>query len=401
MTKIIVIKGGEGSGFYGHAGRPGLVGGSRSVGEDEVWFPTYNPTLVPGESPYGAEIAESLKKHSTTGVTTGRDEGASYFLDWELSKIMTTDSMLDWSTMDEDERAKVKDAIVTEISKETGVKYETVNQLVKQWAYTSNGTKMGALSFQEAVAEEFGTELSDFQKTQIGWIRDKYGNWHKDYDIEYGKAWDHYDDERVKAIKKVSILEDRGETDTERYRGLQAVAGWNSMDIHKAATSDAWWEASKSVYNESTAIPIASRAEERAIARAMYDITQRQLENYGYSPDDYVKLYRGFGSQGGKGWQARDKPAYYGNTIESWSVSPMEAANFGKVTISIAVPRSTVFCTARTGLGCMSEGEYVIFGNLDYHEVYVEQGNMGDESLPLWIQEQDDFMNAENMLDAM
>lgn len=57
MKVVIRVKGGEGSGFYGHSGRPGLVGGSSPAGSSEFellntahQLPPHNPAIPGGTS---------------------------------------------------------------------------------------------------------------------------------------------------------------------------------------------------------------------------------------------------------------------------------------------------------------------------------------------------------------
>ena len=118
----------------------------------------------------------------------------------------------------------------------------------------------------------------------------------------------------------------------------------------------------------------------------MYDNTQSWISERGLGPDDTVRLYRGISTGGGRvDEHAMFKQAeggnmpYNGNAIESWSISKAVARNFveqgggiGAVVVA-DVPVRNIISTARTGFGCISEGEMVIFGNIPGSQVLVDQ----------------------------
>ena len=51
------------------------------------------------------------------------------------------------------------------------------------------------------------------------------------------------------------------------------------------------------------------------------------------------------------------------NALESWSFDPDTAAGFGDLVLQVDVPASRVISTARTGLGCLHEYEFVLIGS--------------------------------------
>lgn len=73
------------------------------------------------------------------------------------------------------QRMAAKEAIISELSKRTGISEEDVNAFIKQWAYTSNDNDMRSLMIQKDAAELFGVELSDFTKERIRFVQDEYG----------------------------------------------------------------------------------------------------------------------------------------------------------------------------------------------------------------------------------
>jgi len=115
----------------------------------------------------------------------------------------------------------------------------------------------------------------------------------------------------------------------------------------------------------------------------MYDETQQRLIADGVP--ETVRLYRGVSFDLG------DEPAWTHdgivdvgtNAMSSWSVDGTTARNFayggkGKrgFVLMMDVPRSRILSTARTGFGCLPEGEFVVLGNnADTAKVSFRQGD--------------------------
>jgi len=95
----------------------------------------------------------------------------------------------------------------------------------------------------------------------------------------------------------------------------------------------------------------------------MYDNTQKQLADAGFGPNETVRLYRGLKFDGEPTWKNGDVVEYKGNAIESWSVGQDTAREFGYIAVA-DVPRTSIFSTARSGFGCLSEGEVIVFGSI-------------------------------------
>jgi len=129
--------------------------------------------------------------------------------------------------------------------------------------------------------------------------------------------------------------------------------------------------------------PLLPRNQERAIIRAMYDRTQEDLKMAGYEPNDTVTLCRGVKSDAHV--YNLGTSSYNGNAIESWSTSAWAAGKFAGAedspsartkygaVLSIEVPIGNIISTCRTGFGCLTEGEFVIAGNIPGSEVYVSK----------------------------
>lgn len=69
-------------------------------------------------------------------------------------------------------------------------------------------------------------------------------------------------------------------------------------------------------------------------------------------------------------WKKGDVFDYNGNAIESWSASPNIARDFGRA-LMMDVPVKNIVSSARTGLGCLSEGEFIILGSIPGQRVEV------------------------------
>jgi hypothetical protein len=104
----------------------------------------------------------------------------------------------------------------------------------------------------------------------------------------------------------------------------------------------------------------------RLVARAMYENTQEQFRAAGIT---HISLYRGmnfYGTPPAWALQAeRDGRAYLElQPMNSWSNAKAIANRFGSWIFQIRVPVERVHSTARTGLGCLDEQEFVVFNGL-------------------------------------
>jgi hypothetical protein len=117
----------------------------------------------------------------------------------------------------------------------------------------------------------------------------------------------------------------------------------------------------------------------QSILRAMYDATQKDLADAGYSPDDRVFLQRGVSmdpTDAVKGLQSGDVIRCESNPLESWTVSNNVAFDFGQAgpttygaVISTYVRVGDILSTPYTGLGCLREGEVVVLGKPRYASI--------------------------------
>jgi hypothetical protein len=304
MKLKVRFKGGTGSGHHGHAGRPGLVGGSQ-----------------PGEGidPYPGAAPDRLIQNPWD-----EDRKALEFLDDELFQMQVDyeDSTGFYEDDDptysgnypEDQRhvshndatpihkKQIKHGIVAELADRTDLPYDTVNDLVANWAKTSNGSDLRALLLQQDFAEELGLELSDWQVEEI-----------------------------AKLVKEAEFSSPAVRNITEKWHRL---------------------------YPEET---------QRKFARAMYDLTQEELVgNYNIDTIKLFRGFD-TGADEPKSQFVPPEDSiigYFGNALESWTADYDTAKGFGNTIITMNVPVENIIGTCRTGFGCLTEGEFVIAANV-------------------------------------
>jgi hypothetical protein len=372
----IVLKGGAGSGDHGHAGRPGLVGGSASGPQVN----TTNPDIGKGWEDLSdlraiAKLSNirDRENRALSALETLRDYGAeAKLLDYDLDTYVPSDNYgdadftediggLSWQDASVEVREIAKDNIVTALSEKSGLDYDLSNSIVAQWAATSNGYSYASMSLQQAASEEFGMEMSAWQELNFDRIATK------------NKAYAAFKD----------ILAASGEEFDQKANGWQtfvevrklvpgAQASW-LLTFVKAEAIERKMKAGEEVaddvavnsFTHNDFLPLTDRQTERKALRTMYEHTQETLGNKGYGPDSEITVYRGY-SNDKEPYAPSDignKVVYRGNVMESWSLSPEVASEFGNIIIGTKVKARNVLSTARTGFGCLTEGELVILGN--------------------------------------
>ena len=304
-----VLKGGAGSGNWGHAGRPGKLGGSAP------------------KSGMGAAMSlrtgrNADQRRAMSKPTVAPDLNASSSIDMEPAAYNMYAAGLSTPTYSDSSvygvpgwpnnvRGDVKNDICNKLSEATGLSYEAVNETIHQWAESSNNKDMRSLSMQEAAARVFGTELSDWQKSRVAIVNDP----------TYGYS---------------------GENKRPMFDG----GDYASPKYHPYPTP---------------------QAAQDAFIKAMHTETQRMFEAAGVKT---VKLYRGT-----RPWDAvkaeqdpfytlskGDKVNVKSNAMESWTIDPKVAHQFGENIIMAEVPVSRIVASARTGYGCLNEYEFVVLG---------------------------------------
>ena len=332
----IAIKGGPGSGNYAHAGRPGLVGGSSTAGGTAF--------AGVGFKPGGLNPNKEYAKESNTNANTFLSAGlpnATGFL---------SSSYTGWSAATTGTRSAIKAGICVDLAGRTGLYQAEVNELIEQWSKTSNDNDMRAFALQMAAAEELGIELSPWQQGSIDAVAAEAE------EVASKMAWEMFDKPTEEDYQLV--LEQLYSVNP----GLGAPTQ-QTMDNNKA------------------------------IIRAMYDNTQAALKDAGFQPDDTIRLYRGFhrSAESVGDWKPGDIVDYQGNAIESWSVSRDSAAVFGRtqgekqgIVVAMDIPVRNIVGSARTGFGCLTEGEFVIAGNIPGSQARVEGVSVPQRNVQLF-----------------
>lgn len=269
------------------------------------------------------DLAPEMRDYDSTGV--GEDQRAHAALNEGLPNA--------WQFTGYDERGQIKDGIVENLSAKTGMGYDETNRAIAQWSETSNDTDMRSLSLQEAAAEEFGVDLSDWQQKNIR-------------KLEVDRDW------AIKDQEGLGFPEDRVGMARAYQPELFSVIEGNSLP--------------------------EVRARERKFINVMYQETQASLADAGYKPTDFIKLYRGFDiTKDIISAKSRPDPGetvtYIGNPMESWSASKRTASGFGNTTISMWVPVANIVGTSRTGFGCVREGEYIVMAADENQGIIVER----------------------------
>ena len=197
------------------------------------------------------------------------------------------------------ERGRIKDQIGSELSNDTGIDYDTVNSVIRQWSETSNDSDPNSLAVQQEASKMFGSPLSSWQQAQIA--------------------------------------------DFEKNGGMAYING-SLVDLPAGPVEPT----------------MASRAQIRSILNAMYENTQTRLAEAGFP--EYITLRRGVSQVS---MPIGTKQNVYTNTLSSFTsstgITPL--FSYGGVVIEMQIPRSRILSTARTGLGCLAEAEFVIIGN--------------------------------------
>lgn len=354
--KIVIKKGGPGSGHFGHRGRQGKIGGSMPSG--------LRAAKVAGHANIfdGYEGGRLVEDVLTLNVKGGRFINAT-----------------------DEERSLVKSVNVAELSRRTGISEPHVNDILKDWAVSSNDNNLSMLLLQEAAAEELGVEMGDWQKAKLDELyqyQDKDAEWFSRRSRDATMDLQEIDRDWNKGIK---AARERGEY-SEWYA---AHRNEYAKKREAAAALETKYEKEYGLFHAGLYDPGPLSMEQRkSFIGEMYSWTQNDLSVLGYMPDpnEQVTLFRGI-NRDYLPYKKNDVVSYKGNAIESWSLSDRSAADFAfnsqsgtGLVMAITVPRRNIISTAVTGLGCLSEGEVIISGTIDGHKVRIYDIMQFDEA---------------------
>ena len=161
---VVIHKGGKGSGHFQHAGRKGQVGGS-----------------IPDK---GASISRSFSNGILINYFThlGKDKTLE-MVQRKVANSQMADKGIALASMSkyyEDDIWFLKAQTVAYLAADTNVEYDEVNDVIANWAISSNDSNIESLLSQQAVDEEFGldVELSEWQKKKLEMI-ESYGQYER------------------------------------------------------------------------------------------------------------------------------------------------------------------------------------------------------------------------------
>lgn len=335
---LLARKGGPGSGNWGHTsfqrmgeGRggsdpAGTAGGAlMAMGLDRS-------STVDERRAASEQFRGALKKKPYLGkgaprgkAPTGPNES------YAKASAMLMDGLPgdDWQDPSKDARRAAKAQLVQELSDRADVPYDTANSFIKQWSHSSNDHDMRSLAMQRDAAQTYGVPLSRFQRGRI----------------------DQLDQERE---SRVQSLVDQGMSRRDALSQLQ-----NS-------------------YGNARLFPLHSADDQSRLLSSMYEYTQETLADAGFKPGDTIRMMRGvrlFNDEVA-GLKNGDNITVVGNAMASWALSSpggkhvaenfMGSSHGGKtaVVLQMDVPIELIAGSARSGYGCLKEGEFIILNSL-------------------------------------
>jgi hypothetical protein len=310
-----------------------------------------------------------------------------------------TDSLDDLYESNDQTRADIKEQIADTLDHETGIgRYQTKN-IIKQWANSSNDDEIDSLMIQKGVSEEFGIELSDWQKEKLNAYSDaeKAGNpavkqkkldEYMDQINNYGDTLkadiaDHqkvHPDTSVAQAATAAVYGDSRSAklwphfDAEPYFQHKELEQYLRSKVRDGEFETVDWRKTLGQYVDQYQYMEPERQfgddQIKTTVRAMYDKTQDHFKQMGFSPDDEVQLFRGTRAEV-RGDAVGAPAVVHGNAAESWSLSPSTASYFGPTTLMAKVKVKDILSTCATGFGCVNEAEVVVLGGTDYTALIV------------------------------
>jgi len=342
--KVGAAKGGPGSGFHGHAGRPGERGGSAPAGRP-----------APAD---GAKVSIEGKLKIDTDASDPESWRSNPIL---VDIVEYSDAKIDpadYYGFIIETAEKQKHRAVTDLAKRSGSTYDDANIFIAQWAETSNGDDLRSLSIQEAAAEVMKVPLSDWQKANIDKVRS-----FREKTIASRIASAKQDKTAPLAERAATLLEDFASDETmlnmyEKDRVIQMAERLRSGNVKIGKVED--------VRNLLLFAETASQSYTKNMVKAMYENTQERLRDLGVKE---LRLYRGvnlnIAGDDGEVITSRSNP------LSSWTMDYEVARSFAEdgmydATILEAIfPAERIYALPSTGVGCLEEYEAVVTGGTD------------------------------------
>lgn len=338
------IKGGPGSGFHGHAGRPGERGGSAP-----------RRTATP---PSTDEVRTDSESH----------EAALDALDFNTDPIVRAwlggemGSGTPWVSLRMDERIPLfKHKAVSELAEGLGISYDDANDFIRHWADSSN-QHYAAQVIQQEAANLFGSPYSDWQQEQFARM---HRTWEKDLDrgLDYLGMFDEIDSDMARVLE-IQALRNLPFPEMAEQRFNEIFPEGLTLPYKKRSVDEVVSEVNR-IKGGITQMREEQRDWVRKALQWTYNHTQADLESQGITGD--ILLYRGFGGEGVAGLAVGATTTVATNALSSWSASRSVATGFTGVkegaVFAVKVPVSRVYSTPRTGFGCLNEWEFVLTGD--------------------------------------
>ena len=156
------------------------------------------------------------------------------------------DKITDWYTdgIDIDRRKDatyIKETIADELAERSGLEYDKVDQMVRQWASSSNDNDPEALHMQERASKMFGTDLSDWQKQKIKDLTGTSSFTDAEVDKFLKAMYDNTQDQfRAAGIDKVKLLRGMDLDDNDLMRLRAAGTKEGSTITMKQNVMESW-----------------------------------------------------------------------------------------------------------------------------------------------------------------
>lgn len=339
------------------------------------------------------ELANSLSKY--LGISSQK-----YDYDTASSQQNKMNVFSDY-TSSNDARKNVKDKICKILANKSGMTYFSVDDFIRNWARTSNGSD-DAIIAQKAASEIFDVELSQHQKQKSDSLfnvvdyssKELKDEWKEKY-AEFGRKYMETTNSLYDNWRKKNQLDDNIDSRTT-FLGSQEffeqveikmkfpdsaymVQTIKEHPVH-ALRSDFLDHGTRynnliSEYVDNYKKSVVQNTlngkleDSKKILSAMYEHTQKVLAEQGYKPDDEITLFRGF--TGSKDNRVPDdslmkEVTVHGNAMESWSMDVHTAMSFGDTVLATKVKIKDIVGTCATGYGCLNEKEIVVKGGLEY-----------------------------------
>jgi tellurite resistance protein len=300
------------------------------------------------------------------------------------------------AVFDEGEIKRQKDEIVTRISEKAGVDYDEANQVIGNWAQSANDMHYASLIAQKYAAELMGQELSDWQAERLRIVAEGRQNqidWNMSHP-EVIKEFEGLENKRKEIRSDIERMENAAKyskdpQDAQKINNQVSSLWSDYSDLganmvqlrNQAPAGDLELnENSQSPFQDKYGRPKpgakfrTEREAYRAIFKELYNWTQDKFRQAGIKE---LIVYRGVGFEDSLPLKVGDIADLTQNFMESWTLRFGVAGRFGQkrdnyaYILGMTIPVERIFCTARSGFGCLEEFEVVVYNGKSPDEVGV------------------------------